>query len=196
MKAFHKFLGVAALAATLIAGSSSQVRAEVPTLGDAEIQAIATAAPFNLINWKVGERMEYQVSVGFFGKIGSNIKFVDREEGDTIWIHQEMDLKIQKEVIDMQMSRVDGHIVKMIRNGQEMQVPNDKLEVISQDYGDVTVPAGKFAAVHVVAKTQQISKIELWANPAETVMDGGLKQIMSTQLGDITLELTAFKTGN
>ena len=121
---------------------------------------------------------------------------MDREEGDTIWLHQEIDLKFQKQIVDVQMSRVDGHIIKMIQDGKEIQVPNDKLEVISQDYGDVTVPAGTFAAVHIVAKTAQVSKIEIWANPADTVMDGALKQIMATQIGELTLELTSFKHGN
>lgn len=177
-------------------GAGTTAHAEIPSLGTQDIVALTQVAPLNLINWKVGDRMEYQVSMGFLGKFGAMTKFVDREEGDTIWLHQEIDLKFQKQIVDVQMSRVDGRIIKMIQDGKEVQVPNDKLEVISQDYGDVTVPAGTFAAVHIVAKTAQVSKIEIWANPADTVMDGALKQIMATQIGELTLELTSFKHGN
>lgn len=193
MNAIRMFL---AILAVTVAGLSTGARAEVGALNSQELVTLAQVAPLNLINWKVGDTMSYQVSMGFLGKFGSMVKSVAKEEGDTIWIHQEVDLKIQKQVVDIQMSRVDGRIIKMIQDGKEVQVPNDKLEVISQDYGNVTVPAGTFAAVHIVAKTQQVSKIELWANPAETVMDGALKQIMATQFGELTLELVSFKQGS
>jgi len=185
-----------ALVAALSAGFAAQARAEQPLLSTQDLQALTLSAPLNLINWKVGDQMSYQVSVGFFGKIGSMNKSVAKEEGDTIWIHQEIDLKVQKQVVDMQMSRVDGHVIRIIQDGKDIQVPNDKLEVISQDYGDVTVPAGTFSAIHIIAKTQQVSKIEVWANPADTVMDGALKQIMATQIGEITMELASFKHGS
>lgn len=193
MNAIRMILGIFAIAA---AGFSAGARADVATLSSQELAGLAQVAPLNLINWKVGDTMSYQVSMGFLGKFGSMVKSVSKEEGDTIWLHQEVDLKFQKQIVDIQMSRVDGHIIKMIQDGKEVQIPNDKLEVISQDYGDVTVPAGTFAAVHIVAKTQQVSKIEIWANPADTVMDGALKQIMATQIGELTMELVSFKHGN
>jgi hypothetical protein len=33
----------------------------------------------------------------------------------------------------------------------------------------------------------------MWANPTQTAIDGALKQIMATQFGDMTIELTSFK---
>jgi hypothetical protein len=185
-----------ALGITLAAAIGTSARAEVTTLSTQDIIAMSSVAPLNLINWKVGDKMSYQVSMGFLGAFGAMTKEVTKEEGDTIWLHQVIDLKFQKQTVDVQMSRVDGHIIKMIQDGREMQIPNDKLEVISQDYGDVTVPAGTFAAVHIVAKTQSVSKIEIWANPAETVLDGALKQIMATQIGELTMECTSFAHGN
>lgn len=190
MKTIRKTLALLAIG---LAGVATQARAEL--LSAQELQALTQTSALNLINWKVGDRMDYQVSVGFFGKIGAMFKTVSKDEGDALWIHQEIDLKVQKQVVDMLISKADGKVLKLIQNGQEAQIPNDKLEVISQDYGQVTVPAGTFDAIHIVAKTQQVSKIELWANPSATVMDGALKQIMATQLGEITMELASFKSG-
>jgi hypothetical protein len=185
---------VFALVAIALASASTSARAEI--LSAQDLQNLTQTTALNLINWKVGDRMEYQVAVGFFGKIGSMFKTVSKDEGDALWVHQEIDLKVQKQVVDMLISKADGKILKLIQNGQETQIPNDKLDVISQDYGEVTVPAGKFDCIHIIAKTQQVSKIELWANPSATVMDGAIKQIMATQLGDITMELASFKSGS
>ena len=59
----------------------------------------------------------------------------------------------------------------------------------------MTVPAGTFKAIHIVAKNKQVDHIELWANPRDTVMDGAIKQTMTTQGIDIVMELTSFKHG-
>ncbi|MFN7686080.1 MAG: hypothetical protein ACK5QT_11800 [Oligoflexia bacterium] len=184
---------VFALAAVVVASFSVSARADL--LSEQELLSLSQQTTINMINWRVGDRMDYQVSIGMFGKIGAMFKTVTKDEGTALWIHQEVDLKFQKQVVDMLLNKADGKILKLIQDGKEVQVPNDKLEVISQDYGEVTVPAGTFDAVHIIAKTQQISKIELWANPAETVMDGGLKQIMETQMGKITMELVKFSKG-
>jgi hypothetical protein len=50
--------------------------------------------------------------------------------------------------------------------------------------------------VHIVAKSKSASKIELWANPAETVMEGSIKQIAASTMGDVTMEMTSFKKVN
>jgi hypothetical protein len=184
---------VFALAVVVVASFSVSARADL--LSEQELLSLSQQTTINMINWRVGDRMDYQVSIGMFGKIGSMFKTVTKDEGTALWIHQEVDLKFQKQVVDMLLNKADGKILKLIQDGKEVQVPNDKLEVISQDYGEVTVPAGTFDAVHIIAKTQQISKIELWANPAETVMDGGLKQMMETQMGKITMELVKFSKG-
>jgi hypothetical protein len=98
----------------------------------------------------------------------------------------------QNEVIEIQLNKADGRILKMLRNGQEQAIPNEKIEVISQDFTDVTVPAGTFKAIHIVAKTEKVSKIEVWSNPRDTVMDGTLKQIVATGFMDLTTSLTRF----
>jgi len=139
--------------------------------------------------------MDYQVLAGGFGKIGTMIKSVTKDEGNALWMRQEMHLMSQNEIIDALIDRANGKILKLIRNGQETQIPDDQIEIISQEFTQVTVPAGTFDALHVIAKTKQISKLEIWANPPQTVMDGSLKQIMPTGFMTLTMELTAFQRG-
>lgn len=151
--------------------------------------------PSNLINWKVGDSMEYNISMGFFGKIGTSSKSVTKDEGEALWFQQTMKIAGRTETVEALIRKSDGKIIKLIRNGQEQQIPDDKIELISQDYTKITVPAGTFDVLHIVAKTKEISKLEIWSNPPQTVMDGTVKQLLATQLGDMVFELTNFKKG-
>ncbi|OFZ02147.1 MAG: hypothetical protein A2070_04820 [Bdellovibrionales bacterium GWC1_52_8] len=147
----------------------------------------------DLINWKVGDTASYDVKISSFGKMGTNVKTVTKDEGTSIWLTQDLNLSGQKQLAEAQISKADGKILKLIVNGKEQEIPNDPLEIISQDYADVTVPAGTFQCIHVIAKSKQISKLEVWMNPRDTVMDGMIKQIAQTQLFPLTMELTSFK---
>ncbi len=151
------------------------------------------ASALNVIDWKVGDQMAFQVSVGSFGKIGTSNKAVTQDTGETIWVRNEVKMLIQNETVEMEIRKSDAKIVKMIRNGQEQEIPSDKIEIISQEGTTVTVPAGTFECGHIVAKSERIEKIELWINPRDTVMDGGLKQAITSQGNIITLELTSFR---
>jgi hypothetical protein len=186
---FSKVLSLSAAVALFIAAAP----AGAMELNSIEVETLATVAPLNLINWKVGDTMNYQVSMGFFGKVGTMVKTANKDEGATIWLHQDINLQGQKEIVDVQFNKADAKVLKVLRNGKETQLPDDKIEVISQDYAQVTVPAGTFDTVHITAKSKQVSKIEMWANPTATALDGGVKQIMATQFGDMVLELTSFK---
>ncbi|HLD99214.1 MAG TPA: hypothetical protein VJB59_03080 [Bdellovibrionota bacterium] len=157
--------------------------------------SFSSITPMNLINWKVGDTAEYNVSLGSFGIQGKMIKSVTKDEGTALWLRQDLNLSIQKQVADALINKADGKILKIIVDGKEQAIPDDKVEVISQDYGEITVPAGTFQAIHIIAKTKQISKLEVWANPRDTVMDGTLKQIAETSLFPLTMELTSFKRG-
>ncbi len=162
---------------------------------DLQMQA-ALFVPADLINWTVGDTAEYEVSAGAFGKVGKMVKSVTKDEGQALWVKQDMDMQIQKELIEILIRKSDGKILKMLRNGQEQAVPDQSIEIISQDYTEITVPAGKFKVLHIIAKSKEISKIELWANPKDTVMDGAIKQSISTGFVDISMELSSFKHGN
>jgi len=176
---------------TIVALQGGQASA-FDTKALAETIAMAPMAPLNLIDWKVGDTMAYSVKMGMFGNIGTSTKTVTSDEGTAIWLRQQMNLMIQNQTVDILLNKADGKVLKMIQDGREVAVPNDPIEVISQDATSVTVPAGTFDVIHIVAKSAQISKIELWANPRDTAMDGGVKQAMTTQFGEIVMELTSF----
>jgi hypothetical protein len=192
-----KPIGSIALAwmAALSLGSLSQAN-ELSTSA-LSLQAIQgtidSITPENLINWNVGDTMQYDMKMGLLGKIGTMEKVVTKEEGNAIWLTQTTDMKVKKDVAELLISREDGKILKFIHNGKEEKIPDDKFEIISQDYTEVTVPKGTFKALHVVGKTKQISKVEIWLNPTATVMDGTIKQLIASQFGDVVFELTAFK---
>ena len=185
---FKKWISGFAVAALFLATSPAKAQYEFSAT---EMQALSTVSPLDLINWKAGDTMNYQISM-LFGK-GTMAKSVGNDENGGVCVHQEINLMGQGQTADILISRADGKILKMLQNGKEVQVPDDKIEVISQDYADVTVPAGTFSSIHIVAKSKQVSKIEMWANPSQTAIDGAIKQIIATTFGNMTLELTSFK---
>lgn len=146
----------------------------------------------DLINWKIGDTMNMDLSMDFLGKVGTMVKSVPKEEGAAVWMKQDIQMQGQNQTVEALINRADGKILKLIQNGKEAQIPNDPPEIISQDYTEITVPAGKFKTLHVVVKTKQVSKIELWANPVDTCMDGAVKEIVPAVFGNLTMVLTAF----
>lgn len=182
---------LSAIVVAVLAVSTQLASAGVPSIDMQKLSiAMASVHPMNIINWKVGESASYDINTGFFP--GTMTKSVTKEEGNAVWVHQDMDLLIQKDSSDMLMDRADAHIIKYIHNGKEETMPDDKPEIISQDTQDVTVPAGTFQSIHVVAKTKDIDHVELWVNPRDTVMDGMLKMAMQQQGNNITIELKSF----
>ena len=157
-----------------------------------EIGMMGLAEPLDLINWKIGDTMEYDVSLAGF-KMGTSVKSVTKEEGPGVWMKQDVKLQGQNEVIEVLINRADGSTMKMIRNGKEQSLPDNTLEVISQDATEIKVKAGTFKVIHIVAKTKEISKLEVWANPRDTAIDGTVKQAVAAQFGTVVLELTKFK---
>lgn len=181
---------ISAVALTLAFGAQA-FATESLTLTPAQI--IAAVQPLNVINWKVGDEAHYNVTVASFIK-GSMDKSVTKEEGNAVWVKQDINIQIQKQVAEMLIDRATAKVLKFLVDGKEQAIPDDKIEIISQDTQEVTVPAGKFDSIHIVAKSQKVSKIEVWANPKETCMEGTLKQIIATGImGDMVMELASFK---
>ena len=160
------------------------------TLANADMSLfqIQDMDPLTLLNWKVGDSSDYTVSMSF-GK-GNMHKEVTGEEGNGVWLTQKVAIMGQKDNSQILLDRDTGKVLKMLHNGKEEAVSNEQPEIISQDYTDVTVPAGTFKAMHIVAKTKTVKHLEIWNNTKEVVIDGDIKDIISTQYGDVTLELT------
>lgn len=187
-----KFVLVGILALFVSSQPKSVFAENALTISSAQIEQITQIIPLNLINWKVGDSMDLVVSHSLLGKVGTALKIADREEGDAIWIKTTLALAGQNQIVEALMNRADGKMLKYRQNGKDQAIPDQNLEIISQDHGDVTVPAGTFKAVHIVAKSKDVSKIEIWANPQATCLDGNIKTIAATAMGDLTLELSKF----
>ena len=189
MKKILVLFALSALAAPVTQANECQMR--VTSKAAAQI-AVSIVSPFDLINWKVGDSESFNLSVGSFLK-GTMTEVVTKDDGDgSIWMQEIMDLTVQKETVDTQLNKATGKIMKMLVNGQEQQIPDETVTIISQDYTEITVPKGTFKAMHIVAKSAQSDHIEMWANPAATAVSGTIKMISATQLGDMTMELTDF----
>ena len=148
----------------------------------------------DLVNWKVGDTANYQISAGMLGKLGTMVEMASSEESQAVWLTETMMLQNQKDVSEMLINRADAKILKYKHNGQDAQIPSDKPEIVSQDYTEITVPAGTFKCIHIVANTTQAKGIQIWANPQATVLEGNLKMQVPTQFGlPMTIELTSFK---
>ncbi|MGZ3697631.1 MAG: hypothetical protein ACXWP5_05915 [Bdellovibrionota bacterium] len=160
-------------------------------VAQAHLSTVSTnIQPLDLINWKVGDSQNFNISLSFLS--GTMVKTVNKDEGTSLWIHEEINLG-GANTVDTQINKADGKILKIIQNGQEQTIPDEKPEIIDQKYESVTVPAGTFKAIHITGKMKSVDHFEVWANPSATTMEGTLKQVMATQLGDMTMELTSFK---
>lgn len=182
-------------AAMTLAGSYANAK----TLSDAALEsavnslrvsAVLAVHANNLINWKVGEYSDNNVSMMGM-PVGTMKKIVDREEGNTLWMNQLTDgSMLGKHKIEVQIDRATGQTLQIIQDGQKQEVPKDKLEIISQDSASVTVPAGTFETIHIIAKSEKIKKLEAWINPRDVALDGMAKAIIDSGMMPMTLELT------
>lgn len=145
----------------------------------------------NLINWKVGEYQTYDITSSF-GNMGAMKKYVASEVGNNIWVNSEMGGGMMggSQKVEALIDRATGKILEMKQNGQRQAIPDDKIEVISQDSTSITVPAGTFECIHIVAKSQKISKLEVWANPRDITMDGSAQMYIESGFMPMTLKLT------
>ena len=150
----------------------------------------------DLINWKVGDEEDYNVTMAALPVPGSMVEKVTKDDGDgTLWFNETINMLIENQSVDIQIRKSDAKILQELVNGQPQQIDDTPPTVVSQDYESVTVPAGTFKAIHIVAKTTQQGQavqLEEWANPKATCMDGSLKAIITTQGQTITEELKTF----
>lgn len=156
----------------------------------ASAKASADRSVNNLINWKVGEFQNSKVEAMGMA-LGDMKKIVASEEGNNIWLVQEMTGMMGNQKVEVLMDRATGQVIEMRQNGKKVDVPNDPLEVIDQESTTVTVPAGTFDCIKITAKSAQVKKLEMWANPRDITLDGAAQVVMeSNQLPvPITMKL-------
>ena len=181
-----------ALALVFIAGSA---KATVPSFDVAFINQIESALSTNLtaIDWKIGDNANYTLDMGF---IKGTVKMEAMKfEGNGIWLNQDMDLTIQKMLVEILMDKSTGEVLKMIVNGKEQAPPKSDLEVVETRQENITVPAGTFQAIYLKVKDKAAKDAisELWINPKAVPLMGMLKTIQDSQMGKVTLLCTSFR---
>lgn len=157
-----------------------------------EILSIAAPiAPEALIEWKVGDKQEFEVS-GVMGMTGTMTKVASKEEGNGIWISQQLTLPIMSDKTELLIDRDSGKTLKMIHNGKEEKAPEGEIEIIKTENTFIEVPAGKFKVMHITAKSKDVKQIDVWANPKLIALDGGAKMVIDQGQMTITLVLKSF----
>lgn len=160
-------------------------------VGPTSLQDIS---PQDMINWKVGDEATFSVSGGMFGKLGTLYKAVTKDEGDALWMVQDMDMKSQREKVEILIRKSDAVVLRVIRNGKEQELPKEEPPKIrKQETTRITVPAGKFDCAYVLLDTKDVKGLEIWANPMATPMEGTLKTTIPTQMMKVTMVLETFK---
>src|SRR4051812_39642099 len=84
------------------------------------MNSISADSARDLINWQVGESMDYTLKIGPMGS-GTMHKFVKSEDKEqhAIWIRQDIAIMGQNQNVEMLMRRSDAKILKVLQNGQE-----------------------------------------------------------------------------
>lgn len=182
--------GILALAGSAQAKDASEIAREL-VIANLQASAAGEIHINNVINWKVGEYTEYSLEVmGMPG--GTMKKYVASEVGNNIWLNSDVDMMGQKQNVEALMDRANGQILEMKQNGKKVDVPNDPVEIIDQEATSVTVPAGTFEVIHITAKSKQIKKLEVWANPRDIALDGAAQMMVDSGMFPMTLKLTKF----
>lgn len=189
VKALIVTLGMA-LSFNAVAAPSAVEAVEVVT--QIQMPAIMDQARTMGLDWKVGDRADYSIDMGFIkGTMNSSVRSIG---ADGIWMDQNMDLGFAgKQKVETLIDQNTGAIKKMLVNGQEQQVPEPDIEVVEVKEDRITVPAGTFDCIHARLRDKKENKeTNAWVNPQLVPMSGLLKQIAPTQFGNVTVALTSF----
>jgi hypothetical protein len=184
------------IAAALIAVGAAQSQAAVGfDAGQLQAQALVEAQLLQGLNWKVGDQADYSVNIGGFIK-GTSHNFVREDSGTELWMVQDMDLGFMgKQKIEVLFDKATGQIKKMLANGQEQQVPDNKdVEIVEMKEDHIKTTAGEFDCIYAKIKNTKDGSIqEAWINPHAVPMSGLLKALADSQFGKVTQEITKFQ---
>ena len=133
----------------------------------------------NMVDWKVGEFQKRRI-VGKVFTVGSVYTFVEKEEGDAIWVKSELDIISQdKQIHEILMDRKSGEILKYIVDGEEKEAPDlgqsEDCEMIEQKTETIRVPAGQFKSTLTVNRCPD-DTYAFWVNDKDVNMGGQIKQ--------------------
>lgn len=152
----------------------------------------SSVAPEGL-NWKVGDRNEYNVNMSIIK--GTIVMTVREIVSEGIWVDQAVDLGFAgKQNASMLYDANTGELKRLIVDGKEQEIPKSNMEIIETKADRITVPAGTFDCIHARLLDKETNKeMNAWINPRDIPISGMLKAIQPGQMGNVTLELKAFK---
>lgn len=184
--------GIKAALALVALMIGANANANLTTVAEINTQELLMSIhTMSLINWKVGDSQDMKVTLGF-GLSGTMHKEATKEEGNAIWVKNELKLPIANDVQEVLYDRDSGKVLKFIHNGKEAEMPNEEIEIVDTKNETIEVPAGKFKVMHVTAKSKSVKQIEIWINPRDISLDGAAKMFMDQGTMKITMELTKF----
>jgi hypothetical protein len=144
------------------------------------------------LKWKVGDTADYSMDAGFIS--GTIHEFVRDVSATEIWVQEDMDLGFAgKQKVEILFDKATGQVKKLLADGKEQTLPDaSKMEVVEQKEDQVTVPAGTFKAIYIKIKNKDDGKMqEAWINPQEVPINGMVKALADSQLGQVKQELTS-----
>ena len=184
-----------ALGLVVALGLSSAAFAEAPIVDMTPYLKVSSvnAGLANALDMKVGDVSHYAIDIGGFLK-GTMDMSVREEIAEGIWVVQNLDIQVQKQVVETLLNKNTGEVIKMIVNGQPQEVKKQDVKIISTAEATITVPAGTFKTIDVKAHDNtQNQDIEEWINPKDVPV-GGAVQIQTTAQGmKVNIQLTSFK---
>jgi hypothetical protein len=186
---FKVIIAALGLAVTIQAQATPTV---FEAISQAQQVSILDQAKTQGLDWKVGDRNDYVLDMGFIK--GSMTMKMREIAADGYWLDQDMDLGFAgKQQAQMLLDPNTGEIKKMIVNGKEEQIPKQNIEIVEVVEDRITVPAGTFDCIHARIKDKDTNKeSNAWINPQLIPLSGMLKTIQPSQFGNVTIELKSF----
>lgn len=186
------FWGIPMAFGLVLATSPASRASEIVTLGELNrLEVTRSTVGLSMIDWKVGDSQDQRVTV--FGMQGTMHKEATREEGNGIWVRQELAISSNRDVTEVLYDRDSGRVLKLVHNGREESIPQDEIEIIETTQETVEVPAGKFETLHVKARSKKIKQLDVWMNPRQIALDGAAKTAVDQGMMKVAMELVRFR---
>jgi len=154
-------------------------------------QNVMDQAEIQSLDWKVDDRANYSIDMGFIQ--GTMVMHVREWVQEGPWVEQNVDIMGQKQKVEILFDKQDGSIIQMLVNGEKQEVPEQNVEVEEMEEANITVPAGTFDCIYV--KIRDLDKdetSEAWINPNIIPISGLLQNKAPSQFGQVTIQLTDY----
>lgn len=154
-------------------------------------QAVMDQAEIQALDWKVNDRGNYKIDMGFLQ--GTMVMHVREWVSEGPWVEQNVDMMGQQQKVEILFDKNDGSILRLLVNGEKQEIPESNVEIEDMREANITVPAGTFDCIYVKIKDVDKNETsEAWINPEQIPISGMLQNKAPSQFGTVTLQLTEF----